>query len=107
MKRLEEVRAQKESERLKKKEEDRQKKIENQESFTYQTHEAFDAYESTAPPVAGVSLNETETIPDFAKGQNQKPKVKLFLILYSHTSQDSNEDQLRETSCSRFNSARI
>ncbi|CBY20935.1 unnamed protein product [Oikopleura dioica] len=88
MKRLEEVRAQKESERLKKKEHERQKKIQNQESFTYQTHEAFDSYESTAPPVAGVSLNDTETIPDFAKSQNQKPKIQMK-INFGKPAQDS------------------
>ena len=75
MKRLEEVRVQKEKERLQKKEQERQKKIQNQESFTYQTHEAFEAYESTAPPAASVTLNETETIPDFSKSHQHKPKV--------------------------------
>ena len=78
MKRLEEVRVQKEKERLKRKEEERQQKIQNQEAFTYQTHEAFEAYESTAPPAAGVTLNETETLPDFSKSQPAKPKVDAF-----------------------------
>ncbi|CAG5112690.1 Oidioi.mRNA.OKI2018_I69.chr2.g6877.t1.cds [Oikopleura dioica] len=91
MKKLEEVRVQKEKERLKRKEEERQQKIQNQEAFTYQTHEAFEAYESTAPPAAGVTLNDTETLPDFSKTQPAKPKIQMKINFSKSLGQSSEQ----------------